>query len=276
MFNLSPLYFPITAKPNHTSEFLPSHALQPFIRCFWGSVDVESIQQPETETIIPDTCMDIIWDLDRVSGNTNTFFSGINDTPFEVSSDRKPGGSTTFGIRFHFWAVHFFADDHLRNVLNAHVDVEQYFGTFKKELGHLLEKVNSMDERIAAAEAYLLRRLERRGRTNDRMMNAVYTMVKQKGIVTAEDLETSSNLSRRQLERLFQEYIGVSPKKTADLVRFQNVWREMCHLPGQTKNMQDLIFAYGYSHQSHFINNFKKYAGRTPLEALVYAGRRMS
>lgn len=70
-----------------------------------------------------------------------------------------------------------------------------------------------MDERIAAAEAYLLRRLERRGRTNDRMMNAVYTMVKQKGIVTAEDLETSSNLSRRQLERLFQEYIGVSPKK---------------------------------------------------------------
>lgn len=73
MFNLSPLYFPITAKPNHTSEFLPSHALQPFIRCFWGSVDVESIQQPETETIIPDTCMDIIWDLDRVSGNTNTF-----------------------------------------------------------------------------------------------------------------------------------------------------------------------------------------------------------
>lgn len=92
MFNLSPLYFPITAKPNHTSEFLPSHALQPFIRCFWGSVDVESIQQPETETIIPDTCMDIIWDLDRESGNTNTFFSGINDTPFEVSSDGKPGG----------------------------------------------------------------------------------------------------------------------------------------------------------------------------------------
>lgn len=129
-----------------------------------------------------------------------------------------------------------------------------------------------MHERIAAAEAYLLRRLERGGRTNDRMMNAVYTLVKQKGIVTAEDLEASSNLNRRQLERLFLEYIGAGPKKTADLVRFQNVWQEMYQLPVQRK-MQDLIFDYGFSHQSHFINNFKKYAGRTPLDALAYAGR---
>ncbi|WP_405174659.1 helix-turn-helix domain-containing protein [Paenibacillus sp. FSL H8-0261] len=286
MFNLAPLYFPITANPAQTSEFLPSQALQPYIRCFWGSdtpripteasvhvVDKASGYEPRMETIIPDTCMDIIWNLNESTGLTTTVFSGINDAPFEVPSDRGEGMISTFGIRFHFWAVHFFADDHLRDVLNAFVDVDQYFCTFKKELGFLLEQANSMNERIAAAEAYLFQRLERGGRTNDRMMNAIYTLIKQKGVVTAEDLETSSNLSRRQLERLFQEYIGVSPKKTADLVRFQNVWREMYQLPVQTKNMQDLIFTYGFSHQPHFINSFKKYAGRTPLEALVYAGR---
>ncbi|WP_340004091.1 helix-turn-helix domain-containing protein [Paenibacillus sp. FSL K6-0276] len=286
MFNLSPLYFPITANPDHTSEFLPCQALQPYIRCFWGSVepclhsealvpvvDKTVCYEPGMETIIPDTCMDIIWNLDVSTGSTRTVFSGINDAPFEVPSDRGEGMISRFGIRFHFWAVHYFADDHLRDVLNAFVDVDQYFGSFKRELGLLLEQANSMNERIAAAEAYLFRRLEREGRTNDRVMNAVYTIIKQKGVVTAEDLEASSNLSRRQLERLFQEYIGVAPKKTADLVRFQNVWREMYHLSAQTKNMQDLIFAYGFSHQSHFINNFKKYAGRTPLDALVYAGR---
>lgn len=286
MFNLAPLYFPITANPAQTSEFLPSQALQPYIRCFWGSViphipteasvhivDKASGYELRMETIIPDTCMDIIWNLNESTGLATTVFSGINDAPFEVPSDRGGGRISTFGIRFHFWAVHFFADDHLRDVLNAFVDVDQYFCTFKKELGLLLEQANSMNERIAAAEAYLFQRLERGGRTNDRMMNAIYTLIKQKGVVTAEDLETSSNLSRRQLERLFQEYIGVSPKKTADLVRFQNVWREIYQLPMQTKNMQDLIFTYGFSHQPHFINSFKKYAGRTPLEALVYAGR---
>lgn len=286
MFNLAPLYFPITANPAQTSEYLPNQALQPYIRCFWGSVaprirtdvtvplmDKISCYEPRNETIIPDTCMDIIWDLDESTGITTSVFSGINDAPFEVPSDRGEGLISRFGIRFHFWAVHFFADDHLRDVLNAFVDVDHYFSTFKRELGLLLEQANSMDERIAVAEAYLFQRLERGGRTNDRMMNAVYTLIKQKGVVTAADLEASSNLSRRQLERLFQEYIGVSPKKTADLVRFQNVWREMYHQPVQTKNMQDLIFSYGFSHQPHFINSFKKYAGRTPLEALVYAGR---
>lgn len=286
MFNLAPLYFPITANPAQTSEFLPSQALRPYIRCFWGSVtppirteasvhvvDKASGYEPRMETIIPDTCMDIIWDLDESTGITTSVFSGINDAPFEVPSDRGEGMISRFGIRFHFWAVHFFTDEHLRDVLNAFVDVDQYFGTFKRELGLLLEQANSMMERIAAAEAYLIQRLERGGRSNDRMMNAVYTLIKQKGVVTAEDLEASSNLSRRQLERLFQEYIGVSPKKTADLVRFQNVWREMYQLPAQTKNMQELIFAYGFSHQPHFINSFKKYAGRTPLDALVYAGR---
>jgi len=286
MFNLAPLYFPITANPAQTSEFLPSQALQPYIRCFWGSVtppirteaavhvvDKASGYEPRMETIIPDTCMDIIWDLDKSTGITTSVFSGINDAPFEVPSDRGDGMISRFGIRFHFWAVHFFTDDHLRDVLNAFVDVDQYFGTFKRELGLLLEQANSMKERIAAAEAYLIQRLERGGRSNDRMMNAVYTLIKQKGVVAAEDLEASSNLSRRQLERLFQEYIGVSPKKTADLVRFQNVWLEMYQLPVQTKNMQDLVFAYGFCHQPHFINSFKKYAGRTPLDALVYAGR---
>ncbi|MFD1905664.1 hypothetical protein ACFTAO_29355 [Paenibacillus rhizoplanae] len=59
----------------------------------------------------------------------------------------------------------------------------------------------------------------------------------------------------------------------ADLIRFQNVWRDLYRAP-QTKGvMQDIVFTYGYSHQSHLINNFKKFAGRTPLDALSHARR---
>lgn len=271
--NLSALYFPITAIPAQVNEFLPSQALQPYIRCFWGSTDKSSEYQSDNETIIPDTCMDIIWEIHESTGRTSTVFSGINDTPFEVSSNNGEGKTTHFGIRFHFWAVHYFCDDHLRDVLNAHVDVDHYFGSFKRELGLLLEQAHSMNERIVAAETYLLRTLERKDRTNHRLMNAVYTLVEQKGVVGMKDLEDSSTLSGRQLERLFQEYIGISPKKVADLVRFQNVWKDIYCLSTETYNMQDIIYSYGFSHQSHFINNFKKYAGRTPLQALNYAGR---
>nr|WP_195724298.1 helix-turn-helix domain-containing protein [Paenibacillus monticola] len=214
--------------------------------------------------------MDIIWEVDKSTGRASTFFSGINDAPFEIPYEAEQEKSY-FGIRFHFWAVHYFADDHLRAVLNAHVEVEQYFSTFHKDLGKHLTETSSMMERIVAAEAYLLRRLEGHRRTNDSMMNAVHAIINSKGLVSAVELQVSSGLSSRQLERLFHEYIGVTPKQTADLVRFQNVWQELYHPSPQSKTMLDIVYAYRYSHQSHFNNNFKKYAGRTPLEALKVA-----
>lgn len=286
MLNLAQNYQPITANPAQTNEYKPCEALQPYIRCFWGSrapqtpleesgnvVIDPSARQLVMETIIPDTCMDIMWNLDGSSGRTDAVFSGINDTPFEVPTDLEDRRNSLFGIRFYFWAVHCFADDHMRNVLNVLVDVEQYFNSFRRELGALLAMTSTMVDRIAVAEAYLLRRFEREFRTHDSMMNAVYTMIKSKGVVTMKDLQVTSGLSSRQLERLFQEYIGVTPKKAADLVRFQNVWQDLYQPSTHIKDIQDIIIEYGFSHQSHFINSFKKYAGRTPLEALAYAGK---
>lgn len=285
MYNLSVQYYPITAKPDAAGDIQPCNALRPYIRCFWGTLSSSepstrelakefcdaAVPPMEKETVIPDTCMDIIWEWDDYSGEADGVFCGINDTPFDVTSE--PGScKSMFAIRFHFWAVHLFADDHLRDVLNIYTEVEHYFSTFRKELGDQLKGTRRMRERIALAEAYLLRRLEGTRPSSDSMLNAVYTIVNSKGVVTADALKRSSGLSSRQLERLFREYIGISPKKTADLVRFQNVWRDLC-LPSPHRNIQDVVFAYGYSHQSHLINNFKKFAGRTPLEALLYAGR---
>ena len=276
MFNLSERYHPLTAKPTHTNEFMPCKALQPYIRCFWGQ---ESAAEPtpalctHKEMIIPDTCMDIIWELDEAVGTPDIFFCGINDVPFEIMQEKREKGKSHFAIRFHFWAVHYFADHHLRDVLNANVDVEYYFRSFRQELSNILVETNSMSERIAAAEAYLLRRLEGNSRTDDNLMNAVYMIIKSKGVVAVQDLEFYSGLGRRQLERVFQEYIGVSPKKMADLVRFQNVWQDLYYNSNKYASVQDLVYAYQYSHQSHFINRFKKYSGRTPLEALAHAGR---
>ncbi|KHL91908.1 hypothetical protein QW71_32025 [Paenibacillus sp. IHB B 3415] len=297
MFNLSELYYPITANPAGGGEYLPGRLLQPYIRCFWGTVPLpgeqqeaqsveiaeghngavisesesKSILRKRTETIIPDSCMDIIWEWDERTGEADGIFCGINDTPFEAGQARQPAGRQRFAIRFHFWAVHLFADEQLQDVLNVHVPVEQYFRSFRRELGDKLRGTHTMSERIAMAELFLLRRLENAGRSSDGMMNAVHRMLKSRGVVSAGELELSSGFSSRQLERLFRQHIGLPPKKVADLVRFQNVWLDLYRTPLHRGGLQDIVFAYGYSHQSHFINNFRKFAGRTPLDALSYA-----
>ncbi|WP_342480193.1 helix-turn-helix domain-containing protein [Paenibacillus sp. FSL L8-0340] len=285
MYNLSELYYPITANPKGAGEILPCKALRPYIRCFWGSSFLEETYRGEPEKqlndpsapslggeiIIPDSCMDIIWEWDEQTGESGGIFCGINDTPFEAGQAHDDTGKIRFAIRFHFWAVHLFADDHLREVLNIHTGVDQYFGSFRSELGDKLPGTRTVAERIALVEAYLLRQLEKIRYSNDGMLNAVYAIVKSKGVISVAALEGNSGFSSRQLERLFREYIGISPKKTADLVRFQNVWLDLYRTPPQNRNIQDVVYSYGYSHQSHLNNNFKKFAGRTPLEALAYA-----
>ncbi|WP_054941276.1 helix-turn-helix domain-containing protein [Paenibacillus ihuae] len=285
MYNLAKLYYPITARPDGAGEFTPCKALQPYIRCFWGTTGGpdgqtrELTAQPDTlpgplttrEMIIPDTCMDIIWEWDAATGVAGGFFCGINDTPFEVEASGMPEPKVRFAIRFHFWAVHLFADDHLKDVLNFSGEVDQYFRSFRRELGDRLPETRTLGERIAAAEHYLLRRLDQARMSNNGLMNAIHTILHHKGVVSASGLENSTGLSSRQLERLFREYTGISPKKTADLVRFQNVWLNLCRPSPHLRNVQDLVYAYGYSHQSHLNNSFKRYAGRTPLEALAYS-----
>ncbi|MHA6533391.1 helix-turn-helix domain-containing protein [Paenibacillus sp. BAC0078] len=287
MFDLSELYYPITSNPAAAGEYLPCKALRPYIRCFWGSasrkqahaplpqtpLDGAALQSAGPETIIPDTCMDIIWEWDAATGEAGGIFCGINDTPFEAGGAAQSNGKLIFAIRFHFWAVHLFADEHLRDVLNVHVPAEQYFVSFREELGQRLHALHTFSERAAAAEAYLLRRLDNSWRSNNSLMNAVYSILKQKGVVTAGELENNAGISSRQLERLFREYIGLSPKKTADLVRFQNVWLDLYQASPHKMVMQDVVYNYRYSHQSHLINSFKKFAGRTPLEALAHARR---
>ncbi|MNH43460.1 hypothetical protein D3C79_1053680 [compost metagenome] len=63
-------------------------------------------------------------------------------------------------------------------------------------------------------------------------------------MVNARELESSGGVSSRQLERLFREYIGLTPKKTADLVRFQNVWLDLYLSPPPRKAMLDMVYDY--------------------------------
>lgn len=276
MDTLANLFNPIIAKPINTRQYIeipPNNLLKPYIRCFWGSYRPiltagKDEHQPHSSLIIPDACMDIVVDINHRSNQVNAIFCGINDAPFPTVTNKAPA-SSTFGIRFYFWAVSLFADTNMRESLNALVNVDNYFNDFRKKLADVLLTKISISDRIAAAEKYLLARLQTSRPPDPNILNAWYYILKTKGLIPIPVLGANINISQRHLERLFAEYIGVSPKKIADIVRFQMIWRDLYY--SRRRNFCDLAYHYQFAHQSHFINNFKKYAGRTPLEALQYA-----
>lgn len=68
-------------------------------------------------------------------------------------------------------------------------------------------------------------------------------------------------LSERQLERQFRQYAGFPPRTFFRLQRFQYTLRKMGN-PRQ--RLTELAFEGGYADQSHFIREFKAFAGVSP------------
>ena len=67
-------------------------------------------------------------------------------------------------------------------------------------------------------------------------------------------------LSERQLERLFLERVGISPKRYARLRRFELARR----LVAAGQALGDVAYAAGYADQAHLTREFRVFSGTTP------------
>ncbi len=85
--------------------------------------------------------------------------------------------------------------------------------------------------------------------------------------VTVTELASAVCLGRKQFERVFGSLVGINPKEYTRIVRFQKSLELMRHRSGTVDSAQ-IAYACGYADQSHFIREFKRFSGHTPLSLL--------
>ncbi|HIR83122.1 MAG TPA: AraC family transcriptional regulator [Candidatus Cryptobacteroides pullicola] len=81
------------------------------------------------------------------------------------------------------------------------------------------------------------------------------------------ELASTACLGKKQFERLFNELIGANPKEYARIVRFQKSLKLLQHYP-EDANLAQMAYQCAYADQSHFIREFKRFSGHTPLALL--------
>lgn len=92
-------------------------------------------------------------------------------------------------------------------------------------------------------------------------------MLKHKGSVTSKDLEQFTGYSERHLERKFENYIGLTPKKYGNIIRLHHFINLMKKNTG-SESIAGLSYDAGYTDQSHLIKDFKNNTGLTPNQYL--------
>ena len=89
--------------------------------------------------------------------------------------------------------------------------------------------------------------------------------------ISVTELSSIACLSKKQFERLFNSFVGINPKEYTCIVRFQKALAQMQYQPSEEINQAQIAYASGYADQSHFIREFKKFCGYTPMSLLKVA-----
>lgn len=256
------LYRPLTATPfKHNSayqEIEPCRMLQPYIRCFWGGRMTSGTEADESSGIvIPDTCVDIIYRMDDMGNIIISDFVGINDRSFFIRSNHNAENKMeVFAIRFYAWGAYAFCEDSFVGTVNGRYDVRERFSWLDRELRSRLSEPGNLADWIRLAETLLLKKLEA-ARENVIVDRVMQDILRHHGGLEISRLAKENLISSRQMERLFHEYIGMTPKKLSNLVRYQCLWRDI--VSQGHFNMMDAVDKYGYTDVPHLMREFERY-----------------
>jgi len=253
-------------------ESPPSDRFAQLIKCFWSFEDdnaVTGIPEP----IIPDGCVEIVFNLaDRfrrhyISGKLETQPKSIVVGQMKQAVLIEPLGKVQlFGIRFQSAGAFSYFRFDLDELANRVEALETVFGNGLVEMEERIASASDFDERIAVTESLLKRSSGRPFTADERLSVAIDEIRKGRGQKRIKLIARDIGMSERNLERLFSRQIGLSPKQFSRTVRFQNVLRTF--KTSSDRAFADAAYDFGYFDQSHLINDFQCFSGKSPAAFL--------
>lgn len=141
-------------------------------------------------------------------------------------------------------------------------EVGQVSKVLEASLSHAMEINNNVDDLIYMVDTIFLRIIEKNKSQHEVITSALDIIKSTNGILTVKQLSSENYVSERHLNRLFNEYIGVSTKTFLRLARINysmNLFKKY-----EYKSCLNVTQSLGYFDQSHFIHDFKHICGVSP------------
>jgi AraC-like DNA-binding protein len=89
-------------------------------------------------------------------------------------------------------------------------------------------------------------------------------IITSKGSITVASIARSLNCSERHIQKLFKNFVGVSPKLFINIIKLREALDDIANPNHKPPTMTQLALSSGYYDQPHFNNNFNTFIKTTP------------
>lgn len=228
-----------------TSSNLPDE----LVAQYWFSPRVTDTMH----SIIPDGCVDLVYV--HTQGNLGWYAFG---TTTLVTQQPLINQATYFGIRLRPGKARLLVDNPLAQLTDHSQPIDlplvpQPDGDFSAICDQASDFLSSL--RISTSYA------------TDTVQAAIQKIQKAQGTLSVKQIARDLAISERQLNRLFIQDVGVSPKVFSRINRFQHVYQRLQHQ--DISSLSSLALDAGYTDQAHFCRDFKAITGKTPKTYLA-------
>lgn len=252
-------------------QILPSEPLRKYIRYFW-TLENDSLEfSDKTFKIMSDGLPGLI-----VQKNPTAFFDENNQPLPQVflygqttqcTEHKAKQPFHNFGIYFQPTALKSIFGIDANELTNQHIDINELV---KPIITDQLLNSTDTDQRIKLLSSFLMHQAKKRESENEKVNLAIIQLQKGESL---KNIQTELNISERSLERYFNQQVGISPKLYARINRFQSALESIRHT--QFDKLSDIAYQRDYFDQSHFIRDFKKFAGTSPKHFMLQANEQV-
>lgn len=240
-------------------EVRPQSNIDNFIYCFWQLKTRTTLKRSYVYRVVSDGCIDILFNHQRPVEN---FIVGFCRKYSEFELGTK---FDYIGIRFLPAAFPVLFGVDAKTLVEQTQDLKPILPDFSDWIQTDLNQDRSFEEIVQLMNRRFHDIIgEKNYNLDQRFFKSMKVILQRNGYLdTEQDLNTG--LSPRQLRRVFNFYIGTTPKAFSNIVRFQHILNAKPSSESLRKNK--LYYDVGFFDQAHFIKSFKTFYGVTPSEA---------
>ncbi len=235
------------------NRYHPSADLASYVEHFWSVEWQLNDQPPKKIETVPHPSVHLVFEEKR------SMMVGVHKGIFARVLE---GEGAIFAIKFCPASFRGFYGKALTTITSKSLAPSLVFGPEICALENKVLAATTPQERLTHAEDFLRRRLPALDEHAVNLNRVLSLIAKDRALTQVAQLLPLAGCNLRQLQRLFNEYIGVSPKWVIARYRIHEALERV--QDDEEINWAALALDLGYADQAHFIRDFKALIHTTP------------